>query len=228
MGRTIALCAADGHVLDAYLAEPVHAPRGAIVLLQEFFGVNAHIRRVADDHAQRGYIVVAPAIFDRIERGVALAYDTPGMQRGRALRAQLNQEETLLDLDAAIRAAGERHPVVAAVGYCWGGVLAYLASLRLDGLRAVVAYYGATIPEYIDEPTRTPILLHFAGYDEYMKPDDPEHIAARHPEIELYVYPGTEHGFNCDERRFFDRAAAELALSRTLAFLERHLAEVPA
>jgi carboxymethylenebutenolidase len=217
------LTAADGHELAAYRADPAGTPRGALVILSEFFGVNRHIRRVADDYAARGYVTLAPALFDRIQRDVELEYDDAGMRTGRTLRSHLNLENTLLDVQAGIDAGRLLGGAVAPVGYCWGGVLAYLAALRLTGLDCAVGYYGANIPEYIAEAPRVPVLLHFAETDEYMQPGDVERVAAAHPEISIFTYPGTEHGFNCDERRFYDAAAAELALGRTLAFLAQHL-----
>jgi carboxymethylenebutenolidase len=224
MGRFIDITASDEHQLDAYLAEPPGTPHGGVVILQEFFGINAHIRRITDDYASYGYVAVAPALFDRVEKNVDVPYDAEGMARGRALRAKLDQNETLVDVQAAVDLLRRRGLKVAAIGYCWGGVLAYLESLRGTGLTSAVAYYGAQIPDYIGEPTRVPVLMHFAGYDEYMNEDDPERVAAAHPEIELYRYPGTEHGFNCDVRPYYDAAAAGLALGRTKAFLGKTLA----
>jgi carboxymethylenebutenolidase len=216
------LIAADGHELTAYRSDPPGKPRGALVILSEFFGVNRHIRRVADDYSKRGYVALAPALFDRVERDVELEYDDAGMRTGRALRSRLNFENTLLDVQAALDAGRLVGGGVAPVGYCWGGVLAYVAGLRLTGLTCAVGYYGANIPEYIAQAPRVPVLLHFAETDEYMQPGDVERIAAAHPEVSIFTYPGTEHGFNCDERRFYDAAAAELALDRTLAFLAEH------
>jgi carboxymethylenebutenolidase len=217
------LIAADGHELVAYRRDPPGNARGAVVILSEFFGVNRHIRRVSDDYAGRGYVTVAPALFDRVERDVELEYDDAGMQTGRALRARLNFENTLLDVQAALDAGRRLGGRVAPIGYCWGGVLAYVAALRLTELSCAVGYYGANIPEHIAQPPRVPVLLHFAETDEYMQPGDVERVAAAHPEVSIFTYPGTEHGFNCDERRFYDAAAAELALDRTLTFLAEHL-----
>jgi carboxymethylenebutenolidase len=217
------LIAADGHNLAAYRSDPSGNARGAVVILSEFFGVNRHIRRVADDYAGRGYAALAPALFDRVERDVELEYDDAGMRAGRALRSRLNFESTLLDVQAALDAGRRLGGAVAPVGYCWGGVLAYVAALRLTGLACAVGYYGANIPEYIAEAPRVPVLLHFAETDEYMQPGDVDRVAAAHPEVSIFTYPGTEHGFNCEERRFYDAAAAELALDRTLAFLAEHL-----
>jgi carboxymethylenebutenolidase len=217
------LIAADGHELVAYRRDPPGNARGAVVILSEFFGVNRHIRRVSDDYAGRGYVTIAPALFDRVERDVELEYDDAGMQTGRALRARLNFENTLPDVQAALDAGRRLGGRVAPIGYCWGGVLAYVAALRLTELSCAVGYYGANIPEHIAQPPRVPVLLHFAETDEYMQPGDVERVAAAHPEVSIFTYPGTEHGFNCDERRFYDAAAAELALDRTLTFLAEHL-----
>lgn len=224
MNRFIDVVASDGHQLDAYFAEPPGTPRGGVVILQEFFGVNAHIRRIADDYASYGYLALAPALFDRVEKNVDIPYDAEGMERGRALRAMLEQKNTLVDVRAAIGEVARHGLKVAAVGYCWGGVLAYLESLRGNGLTSAVAYYGAQIPDYIEEPPKIPVLMHFAGYDEYMQDDEPERFAAAHPEIELYRYRGTQHGFNCDMRPHYDADAAALALDRTKAFLGKTLA----
>jgi carboxymethylenebutenolidase len=217
------LIAADGHELAAYRCDPPGNARGAVVILSEFFGVNRHIRRVSDDYARRGYVSIAPALFDRVARNVELEYDDAGMQTGRALRARLNFENTLLDVQAALDAGRLLGGRVAPIGYCWGGVLAYVAALRLTELTCAVGYYGANIPEHVAASPRVPVLLHFAETDEYMQPGDVERVAAAHPEVSIFTYPGTEHGFNCDERRFYDAAAAELALDRTLAFLAEHL-----
>ena len=220
MGQTIELTASDGHRIDAYVAEPTGRVKAGLIILQEFFGVNDHIKRIVDDYAARGYNALAPALFDRVEKNVDLPYDADGMKRGRELRAMLQVENTLLDIQTAADAVAKVAPGhVAAVGYCWGGVLAYLGSLRLRNIDAVVAYYGATIPDYIDEKTKVPVLLHFSERDEYMVPGDVQRVAAAHPEIELYTYPGTDHGFNCDVRQFYNAEAAALALDRTLAFL---------
>lgn len=219
MSDEIEIVTADGHAFAAYRSAPAGEPRAGIVMLQEFFGVNDHIRRVADDYANRGYLVLAPAIFDRVERNVSLPYDAAGMARGRELRAMLKMDNTLADIQATIATAHELGGNVATLGYCWGGVLGYLASLRLHGVSAAVAYYGANIPEYLAEPTRGPVLMHFAGADEYMKPGDVAAIRAAHPEITIYEYPGTEHGFNCDDRPFYNAGAAKLARERTLTFL---------
>ena len=221
MSKTIDITARDGHRLSAYVAEPKAATIGALVMLQEFFGVNAHIRAMAEQYAGDGFYTIAPAIFDRVERGVELGYDPDGMQKGRELRAQLNLNEIMLDVQAAIDAVTPFGPV-AALGYCWGGSLAYLAAARLSGVVCAVGYYGAQIAGHVNETPHTPVLLHFAEHDEYIPLADVEIIRAAHPEIEIYVYPGTEHGFSCNDRKFYEPTSAALARRRSLIYLNQH------
>lgn len=221
MSKTIDITARDGHRLSAYVAEPKAATIGALVMLQEFFGVNAHIRAMAEQYAGDGFYTIAPAIFDRVERGVELGYDPDGMQKGRELRAQLNLDEIMLDVQAAIDAVTPFGPV-AALGYCWGGSLAYLAAARLSGVVCAVGYYGAQIAGHVNETPHTPVLLHFAEHDEYIPLADVEIIRAAHPEIEIYVYPGTEHGFSCNDRKFYEPKSAALARRRSLIYLNQH------
>jgi len=221
VSKTIDITARDGHRLSAYVAEPKAATIGALVMLQEFFGVNAHIRAMAEQYAGDGFYTIAPAIFDRVERGVELGYDPDGMQKGRELRAQLNLNEIMLDVQAAIDAVTPFGPV-AALGYCWGGSLAYLAAARLSGVVCAVGYYGAQIAGHVNETPHTPVLLHFAEHDEYIPLADVEIIRAAHPEIEIYVYPGTEHGFSCNDRKFYEPKSAALARRRSLIYLNQH------
>lgn len=222
MGKMIEIAAADGHKLAAYLAEPAGKPKGGLVVLQEFFGVNAHIRQMTDEFARDGYLAVAPAVFDRTERGVELGYDAAGMAKGRQLRANLVLDQTMCDVQAAIDTAA-RGGRVAVMGYCWGGSLAYLAAARLARLACAVGYYGAQIAAHADERLHVPVLLHFAERDEYIPPADIERIRQAHPEITIYDYPGTEHGFNCNDRHFYKPKSATLARERSLAFLDRHI-----
>jgi carboxymethylenebutenolidase len=221
MNKTIDITATDGHTLSAYVAKPDGQTIGALVMLQEFFGVNAHIREMADQYAKDGFHTIAPAIFDRVERGVELGYDPAGMQKGRELRAQLNLDETMLDVQAAIDAVASFGPV-ATLGYCWGGSLAYLAAARLNHVVCAVGYYGAQIAGHADETLRAPVLLHFAEHDEYIPLSDVERIRHARPDIEIHIYPGTEHGFSCNDRKFYEPKAAALARERSLAYLTQH------
>jgi carboxymethylenebutenolidase len=216
------LHASDGGKVSAYHVRPPTRARGGLVVLQEIFGVNAHIRRVADRFAEAGYEVIAPAVFDRIERGVELGYDQAGIERGRTYPAQLGVETPLLDVQAAIHklsASGK----VGVVGYCWGGGLAFLSAARLEGLSAAVGYYGGLIARHASEVPRVPTLLHFGEQDKGIPLSDVDAIRASRPEVEIELYPAT-HGFNCDARASYDAPSAERALARTLAFFERHLA----
>jgi len=219
---TITITAKDGHEFSAYCAKPEGVPRGGLIVLQEFFGVNGHIRRVCDQYAADGYVAISPAIFDRVERNVELPYDEAGMKKGPALRAKLDLSQCMLDIQAAIDAASDAGKV-AALGYCWGGSLAYIASARLTGLVCAIGYYGAQIAAHVNETPRVPVMLHYAEKDEYLPQSDVEKVRNAHPSIIIYQYPGTEHGFNCDDRRFYEPKSAALARDRTLNFLKQHV-----
>ncbi|HZS84049.1 MAG TPA: dienelactone hydrolase family protein [Stellaceae bacterium] len=221
MGRTIELTAADGHKFAAYRADPAGKARGALVVIQEIFGVNGHMRRVTDGFADEGYVAIAPALFDRAKRGVELGYDQGGMTAGRELRAGLGDDEPLRDIQATIKEASGAGKV-GVIGYCWGGSLAYLAATRLDGLACAVGYYGGAIAAHAEEKTRVPVMLHFGETDQSIPMSDVEKVRAAHPEIALYVYPAG-HGFNCDERGSYHAASAKQALGRSLDFLRQHL-----
>ncbi len=220
MGEQITLSASDGHDLGAYLARPQGPPRAGLVVCQEIFGVNAHIRQVTDGFAAEGYLAVAPALFDRMERGVELAYDEAGVARARELGTALTWETALRDVDAAAETV-RTGAGVAVIGYCRGGSVAWLAACRLD-VQAAVGYYGGQIHEHRVETPGCPVMLHFGEQDPIIPSEDVAEIAAAHPEIPIFTY-AVGHGFNCDARADFDRAAADLALERTLAFLAEHL-----
>ena len=219
---TVKIAAKDGHEFSAYCAKPPDAPRGALIVIQEFFGVNGHIRRVCDQYAADGYLALSPAIFDRVERDVELGYDEAGMNKGRELRAKLDLSECMIDIQATIDAAASAGKV-AALGYCWGGSLAYIASARLTGLECAIGYYGAQIAAHVDETPRVPVMLHYAEKDEYLPQSDIEKVRNAHPSVVIYQYSGTEHGFNCDDRRFYEPKSAAIARERTLSFLAQHV-----
>jgi carboxymethylenebutenolidase len=219
---TIEIAAKDGHKFSAYCAQPKVKPRGGLVIIQEFFGVNGHIRRVCDQYAADGYLVLSPAIFDRVERDVELGYDEAGMNKGRTLRAKLDLDQIMLDVQAAIDAAGSAGKV-AALGYCWGGSLAYIAAARLSDVACAVGYYGAQIAAHSGETPRVPVLLHYAETDEYIPQSDIEKVREMQPAVTIYQYPGTEHGFNCDDRRFYEPKSAAIARARTLSFIQDHV-----
>lgn len=207
--------------IGAWESRPDGPARGGIVLLQELFGVNRHLRRVADAYAADGYHVIAPALFDRAERDVQLGYGPDDMARARELRATVGWEQALGDVEAARSrfGAGLR---VATLGYCWGGAIAWLAACRLEGLAASVSYYGGGIGGMLDEAPRCPVLCHFGETDHVIPLADVQRLRERHPAVEVHVYPAG-HGFNCDERGSHEPASAALARERTLAFLRSHL-----
>lgn len=221
MGTTIELQAADGHRFAAYVAAPAGAPRGGVVVLQEIFGVNSHVRAVADGYAADGWLAVAPALFDRIERGVDYGYGPEDMHRGMAIRQALGNEQPLADVAAAVAHAG-RAGKVGIVGYCYGGLLSWLAACKLDGLAAAVVYYGGGTPAHKQLLPRCPVLMHFGERDAHIPLDGVEALREAQPSVEIHLYPAG-HGFNCDQRGAYDAASARLARERSVAFLRRHV-----
>ncbi len=220
MGKTITLTASDGHDLAAYRADPKDTPRGGLVIIQEIFGVNSHIRSVADGYAADGYVAIAPALFDRIERGVELGYEEDGRTRGRAIRADIAWDDAVKDVSAAVAALSGMK--VGVVGYCWGGSLAWLAATRIAGVAASVGYYGGQIKDFRDEAAKCPVMLHFGTEDASIPMDAVAAIKAAQPDIPVHIYEGAGHGFNCDQRSSYHEAAAATARERTLAFLREH------
>lgn len=221
MGEHITLRCDDGVEISAFLARPQGAPKGGIVVLQEIFGVNHHIRAVAKRFAEAGYLAVAPALYDRVERGVELGYDGSDGVRARAVRSKTNLPDTLLDIAAAIRVASEGGRV-GVVGYCWGGSLAWASAAKLPGTSAAVGYYGGLIANMLGDPPRVPIILHFSAHDEYVPLSDVEKVRDAYPAVPVYVYDA-DHGFNCDERASFNAAATQIAGERTMAFFAEQL-----
>jgi carboxymethylenebutenolidase len=219
MGQFTTIMARDGHEFQAWLAAPSGRPRGAVVVLQEIFGLNSHIRSVTDDFATQGYTAIAPALFDRIRRGIELSYTPEDSQVGMGYVKQLDRAATLRDVAAAM-AVVKNSGRSGIVGYCWGGVMSYLTACELRPACAVV-YYG-NVKNSLGQP-KCPVMFHFGGADQSIPPADVAAIRAAHPDAPLYVYPDAGHGFNCDQRTSFDREASALARSRTLEFLERHL-----
>ena len=222
MGSHIELTASDGHRLDAYVAEPGDAARGAIVIAPEIFGINAHIRSVADDYASEGFLAIAPALFDRVERKFETGYEQADIQRGIALMNRIDMADAIRDTQAAVEYASSAGRV-GLVGYCWGGTIAWVGAARIDGLSASVAYYGGGIPKFADEAPRCPLLCHFGELDTSPTPEQARDAIGRHAGIEAHFYPGAGHGFNCDMRASYNAEAAKLARERSLAFFGKHI-----
>jgi carboxymethylenebutenolidase len=226
MGQFIDLKAADGFTFPAYVAQPAGKPRGGVVVLQEIFGVNAHIRAVADSYAAAGYLAVAPATFHRVKPGVELGYQPDDMSAGMALKATveaLPAPGVLQDIQAAIdHAAGAGK--VGVVGYCWGGLLTWRTACLLKGVSAAVPYYGGgvTTEAEIARSPKCPVLAHFGEQDHWIPLEGVAALRKAHPEIEVHIY-AANHGFNCDHRGAWDATAAALARERTLAFFAQHV-----
>lgn len=220
MSETVKLRAADGNELGAYVARPAGEPRAGLIVMQEIFGVNAHIRRVADAYAKDGFLAVAPALFDRIEKGVELGYDGADMERAMTFIARLDMDKALADVAAAVEYA-KKAGKVGVIGYCFGGTLAWLAATRLK-VNAAVGYYGGRIGTYAGENPSCPVMLHFGKQDTHIPAEEVEKVHAAHPEVEIYWYDAG-HGFNCAARASYSPEAAKLARERSLAFLRKHL-----
>jgi carboxymethylenebutenolidase len=222
MGKDITLKSKDGFEFGAYVAEPQGKPRGAIVVIQEIFGVNHHIRSVTDRYAQLGYLAIAPALFDRGEKNFQSGYDGAAMDKARGMVGKIPLEQRLADTQAAIdhvKSAGK----VAVLGYCMGGSIAFLSATRLSGVSAGVGYYGGQIAQFASEKPKAPIMLHFGEKDQSIPLTDVDKIKASHPEAPIFVYAGAGHGFHCDERGSFNAEAAQVAACRSQEFLAKHI-----
>ena len=221
MGEFTTIMARDGHEFQAYLAAPPGKPRGAVVVLQEIFGVNAHIRAVTDSYAAEGYTAIAPSLFDRVRRGIQLGYGPEDKTQAIGTMQQLKPDETMKDVAAAtavVKSSGR----VGTVGFCWGGRIAYLAACDLPVSCAVV-YYGKIV-DVLDKKPKRRVMYHFGSLDKSIPVSDTAKIAAAYPDSPLYVYEGADHGFNCDQRSAYNPEAVALARQRTLGFLARCVA----
>lgn len=222
MGETIQLTSADGFSFSGYKAAPVAAPAGCVLVIQEIFGVNAHIREVCDGYATDGYLALAPAIFDRVEAGIELGYEDDGMTRGIDLAFnRLEMENTLADLQAGIDYLAERGKV-GLVGYCFGGLLTWLCSARAKNIACASGYYGGGIAARNSLQPGVPTILHFGELDAHIPMSEVEAVRVAHPDVAVYVYDA-DHGFNCDHRASYNPVAAKLAKKRTLDFFGEHL-----
>jgi len=221
MGKMIQLTASDGHKLSAYRAEPAGKPKGGLIIAMEIFGVNSHIRGVADGYAGDGYLVIAPALFDRSQPGYETGYSQEEVQRGIGIIQKLTLDNAMKDVSAAmgnIVSAGK----VGIVGYCWGGTVSWKAACNVTGLACAVPYYGGGIPGLIGEKPKCPVLFHWGESDQSIPLTKAQEFAAAHKDRTHYFY-AAGHGFNCDQRGSYDAQSAALARSRTLAFLAKHL-----
>jgi carboxymethylenebutenolidase len=219
MGQMIRVSASDGHQLEAYQAAATGRSSGGIVVIQEIFGVTAHIQRVVDAYAEAGFDAIAPAMFDRLERGVVLDYSD--VETGRSTMRRLEWANTLKDVVAAASATRSGLSV-GVVGFCWGGTVAHVAASELP-VAAAVSYYGAGVARLLDRKPKCPIMYHFGEQDHSIPPEDVDAIRSAVPEGIFHVYAGAAHGFNCEDRPSYSPADAKLAFDRSLAFLSEHV-----
>ena len=218
MGQPVSLETPTGRI-GGWRCDPPTPAKGALVVVQEIFGLNGHIRRVVDRFAAHGFIAVAPALFDHVAHGIELAYDAAGVARGRELVAQVGFERALEDVQAVVELL-QLEANVGVVGFCWGGTVAFLANTRLG--RPAVSYYGGRTMPCVHETLQAPMLFHFGESDPIIPP---EHVATHrehHPQAAFQVYPAG-HGFNCDERADYHPESAAQALEQTVEFFTRHL-----
>lgn len=221
MAKWIELTVADGKRIAAWRADPEGKPRGGLVVVQEIFGVNRHIRAVCDGFAADGYLAVAPALFDRIRPGIELDYTSADIASGRDFKARSAIESALADVAAAQGVAREAGKV-GIVGYCWGGYVTWMSAARLPGFACAIPYYGGGMLEAVGEKPLCPVLAHFGAMDAHIPVDGVRAFAKAHPEATVEIYDAN-HGFNCDHRGSHHPESAVLARKRTLAFLHRHV-----
>lgn len=222
MGKQLRLTANDGHAFGAYRADPGAAAKGGVIVIQEIFGVNRHIRELADGFAADGYLAIAPALYDRSsKRDVDLGYTPEDIAAGREYRTEFSWDDSMRDLQTVVDLMKNEGLGVGTTGYCWGGTISYLAGCRLD-IQAAVVYYGGQIMPYVEEQARCPMLMHFGERDQGIPLADVEAIRRAHPDATVHLYDA-DHGFNCDHRSQYDAEAATLARQRTLAFFAQHL-----
>ena len=222
MGKHFTLAASDSHKLGAYRADPAGAPKGGIVVIQEIFGVNQHIRAVCDSFAKEGYVAVAPALFDRTQKDFQCGYTPPEIEQARTFVAKPDWDAMMRDTDAAIKELKAVGPI-GIVGFCMGGTIAFLAATRLAGLSAAVGYYGGRIVAFADEKPKCPVQLHFGEKDASIPMTDVEIIKQKRSDCEIFVYPEGGHGFHCDERGSFHKESRDVAWGRTTAFLQKNM-----
>jgi carboxymethylenebutenolidase len=221
MGKMIELTASDGQKLAAYRADPAGKPRGGIVVIQEIFGVNSHIKQVADGFAADGYVAIAPAMFDRVQKNVDLGYTPDDIAKGREIRGKITNDMAVKDAEAGVKAASSAGKV-GIVGYCWGGLVAWLAAAKVPGLSAAVPYYGGGILDNADLKAKVPLMGHFGDKDQHIPVEGVKKLAEKHKEHQIFIY-AADHGFNCDHRGSYNAPAAKQARSRTLEFFRKHV-----
>lgn len=227
MSEWVELTAQDGHTLSAYVARPAGEAKGAIVVVQEIFGVNPSIQRVADTYASEGFVAIAPAIFDRFGKNIQLGYGPEDLKKAFEYYPQLDREKVLLDIAAAFEFVKGSGKGTAVLGFCFGGLMAWLSSTRGPAVgvtpACTVSYYPGGVGSVAAEQTSCPTMLHFGGADDHIGPEQSAAVAQHHPDAAIYVYEGVGHAFANADRPSYDAEAAKLADERSLAFLNQHL-----
>ncbi|MDA0656856.1 MAG: dienelactone hydrolase family protein [Proteobacteria bacterium] len=223
MPDRIDLTASDGHTFGAWKAAPSGAPKGALLVIQEAFGVNAHIREMVDKYAGEGYLALAPQLYDRVERDVDVGYVGEDRERGIACMKAMNFDDAMRDVEAA-RDAIASGGKIGITGWCWGGSISWLAACRVSGLAASVPCYGGRIPDFKDETPKCPVMFQWGETDASLPLDKVEEVRAAQPGTIHHIYPGAGHGFTCDHRESYHEASAKLAHERSMAFFAEHLA----
>ena len=222
MGSNLILTASDGHAMDAYQADPTGDAKGRLVVIQEIFGVNSHIKGVCDRFADAGYVALAPALFDRLEKKFEVGYEPDDVAKGRVLKDKASYDDAIKDVQAAIDAL-KSDGKVGVVGYCWGGSVTWLSACRINDATAAACYYGGNIFDFNNENPQCPTMLHFGEVDQSIPLDKVAEIQKAHPDLPSFVYPSAAHGFNCEQRGSYDETSAKLALGRSLEFFEKEL-----
>ena len=219
MNELIEITAKDNHRFSAYISQPSGKPKAGIVIIQEIFGVNAHIKEVTDLYASKGYLCIAPSLFDRIEKNVTLDYDKNGISKGRNLK-ELCDKDALKDIEASISVVSSAGKV-AVIGYCWGGSLSWRIGCEASNLSASICYYGGDIPKLKDLEPKCKVLTHFGELDKGIPINDVKIFEKTQSDVLTYIYPA-DHGFNCDHRSQYNKTCANISLERTLKFLEQN------
>ncbi len=223
MGSFTTLTSADGFELAAYRAEPEGPVRGGVVVIQEIFGVNPHIQSVTDRYAAAGYLAIAPAMFDRVERDVSLGYEGSDLQAGMGLAGKLDFKLVLADAVAAGQAVSEAGNV-GIVGYCFGGTVAAAASLNCaDTFAAAASYYGGGTSGLVGTGVPAmPLIVHYGALDHYIPMSEVDKVREAWTDAEVHVYDA-DHGFHCDQRESFSPIPAGMAQARTFRLFAKHL-----
>ena len=229
MSEWVELKAADGHELSAYVAKPKAEPLGAVIVIQEIFGVNQSIRSVADEYARHDFVAIAPALFDRFGKSIELGYTGDDLKQAYELYGKLNPDTQLLDVAAAAEHVAGTGKGTGVIGFCYGGLLTWLSATRAKALKidlkAAVGFYAGGIGKFAAETPTCPVQLHFGADDDHIGKDQIDAVRTAHPDVEIFLYEGAGHAFANEARPSYVPAASKLAHERALEFLKSHIAK---